>query len=210
MRQDLANARLLSNALEATDCNPLLCQTHIDYTCVSTIHHQLTTPSAMLLSKDDPEKYVAGLPVVSFHLTDQFRKDFAHVKQASISTLLRVKGWILPNYPLPPNEEKTEILRAVIRESFSASISLGYGIDIDMVDKLIEDIVEVTETLMAADVVDIEAFAHPDTKPTLNMRIAGGEGKWAGWGKWGKEKAEEFRSKMREQEKNGLFRRGVC
>ena len=33
-----------------------------------------------------------------------------------------------------------------------------------MVDKLIEDIVEVTETLMVADEVDIEAFAHPDAK----------------------------------------------
>jgi len=76
----------------------------------------------MLLSKDDPERYVAGLPVVSFHFTDEFKKDFPHVKQASVSTLLRVKGWILPNYPLPPNEEKSEILRAVIRESFSTSI----------------------------------------------------------------------------------------
>ena len=76
----------------------------------------------MLLSKDDPERYVAGLPVVSFHFTDDFRKDFPHIKQASVSTLLRVKGWILPNYPLPPNEEKIEILRAVIRESFSTSI----------------------------------------------------------------------------------------
>jgi glutamate decarboxylase len=75
----------------------------------------------MLLKRDDPERYIAGLPVVSFHLTDEFRKEYPQVKQASVSTLLRVKGWILPNYPLPPNEEKTEILRAVIRESFSAS-----------------------------------------------------------------------------------------
>lgn len=76
----------------------------------------------MLLSKNDPERYVAGLPVVSFHFTDQFKKQYPQVKQASVSTLLRVKGWILPNYPLPPNQEKIEILRAVIRESFSTSI----------------------------------------------------------------------------------------
>ena len=92
-----------------------------DYTCVSSIHKMLSSPSAMLLSKDDPERYVAGLPVVSFHFTDEFKKEYPQVKQASVSTLLRVKGWILPNYPLPPNEEKTEILRAVIRESFSTS-----------------------------------------------------------------------------------------
>ena len=78
----------------------------------------------MLLSKDDPERYIAGLPVVSFHLSDSLRKQYPHIKQVSVSTLLRVKGWILPNYPLPPHEEKTEILRAVIRESFSTSNSL--------------------------------------------------------------------------------------
>jgi len=102
--------------------------TDVDYTCLSTIHHPLGTAKSMLLSKDDPEYYVAGLPVVSFRLTDQFKKDYPHVKQASVSTLLRVKGWILPNYPLPPNEEKTEILRAVIRESFSASMSFPDGL----------------------------------------------------------------------------------
>jgi len=96
----------------------------LDYTCVSTIHHQKSTASAMLLSKDDPERYIAGLPVVSFHLSDSLRKQYPHIKQVSVSTLLRVKGWILPNYPLPPHEEKTEILRAVIRESFSTSNSL--------------------------------------------------------------------------------------
>jgi glutamate decarboxylase len=123
MRQDLTNARLLSHALESTGClSPSRYKLMIDYTCVSTIHHQLPTPEAKSLHKDDPERYIAGLPVVSFRLTDEFRRDFPLVKQVSVSTLLRVKGWILPNYPLPPNEEKTEILRAVIRESFSASI----------------------------------------------------------------------------------------
>ena len=121
MRQDLSNARILSYALEATGCILLYGPQLIsDYTCVSTIHHQLPTASSML-AKNDPERYIAGLPVVSFHLTDEMHKEFPHIKQASVSTLLRVKGWILPNYPLPPNEEKTEILRAVIRESFSTS-----------------------------------------------------------------------------------------
>lgn len=79
-----------------------------------------------------------------------------------------------------------------------------------MVDKLVEDIVEVTETLMGAEDIDIEAFAHPNAKPTLNERIAGEE-KWGGWGKWGKKKADEFRVKMKEQkESQGVFKRGVC
>lgn len=98
-----------------------------DYHCVSSIHHPLTTASALLLAKDDPERFVAGLPVVSFHLTEEFHKEFPHVKQAAVSTLLRVKGWILPNYPLPPNEEQQEILRVVVRESFSTSIIPSYS-----------------------------------------------------------------------------------
>jgi hypothetical protein len=92
-----------------------------DYVCCSAIHKEPSTSKSLLLAKDDPERYTPGLPVVSFHLTDEFRAKFPHVRQAAVSTLLRVKGWILPNYPLPPNEEKTEVLRAVIRESFSAS-----------------------------------------------------------------------------------------
>ena len=81
---------------------------------------------------------------------------------------------------------------------------------LDMVDKLVEDIVEVTETLMDADDVDIEAFAHPATKPTLNERIQSDQ-EWGGFGKWGRQKAEEYRSKIKEHQAGpGLFKRGVC
>lgn len=94
--------------------------TNEDYLCLSEIHQP--RPGADKLEEDDPERYMPGLPVVSFRLTDEFQKDYPHIKQAAVSTLLRVKGWIVPNYPLPPNEEKTEILRVVVRESFSSSM----------------------------------------------------------------------------------------
>src|SRR5216117_2639131 len=43
MRQSLSNARILSNALEATGCMFLYSRKLItDYTCVSTIHHELS------------------------------------------------------------------------------------------------------------------------------------------------------------------------
>src|SRR5204862_3819010 len=94
-----------------------------DYVCISSIHKE--RPGAdKNLDEDDPERYIPGLPVVSFRLTDEFKGQFPHIKQAAVSTLLRVKGWILPNYPLPPTEEKTEILRVVVRESFSSSTLL--------------------------------------------------------------------------------------
>lgn len=94
---------------------------NLDYMCLSEIHR--VVPGKEDLAEDDPERYFPGLPVVSFRFTDQFKQDNPHLKQAAVSTLLRVKGWILPNYPLPPNEENTEILRVVVRESFSSSMS---------------------------------------------------------------------------------------
>ena len=81
-------------------------------------------------------------------MSDGFKKDFSHVKQESISTLLRAKQYIIPNYPLPPKEEKTEILRVVVRESMS----------LDLLDRLITDIIAVTEQLMRSDPLDLSAF----------------------------------------------------
>ena len=92
--------------------------------------------------------YVPGLPVVAFNLSDKFKEDYSHVKQESISTLLRAKQYIVPNYPLPPMEEKTEILRVVVRESMS----------LDLLDRLITDIIAITEQLMNADPLDLAAF----------------------------------------------------
>jgi len=98
---------------------PFTTKLTVDYVCLSQIHKVVNAK----LDEEDPERYVPGLPVVSFRLTDEFIKEFPHIKQAAVSTLLRVKGWILPNYPLPPNEEKTEILRVVVRESFTSCTS---------------------------------------------------------------------------------------
>ena len=84
---------------------------------MSDIHHK---NNDMLNNENETSAdFVAGLPVVAFHLSDAFRKDCSHVKQESISTLLRAKQYIIPNYPLPPKEERTEILRVVVRESMS-------------------------------------------------------------------------------------------
>ena len=43
------------------------------------------------------------------------------------------------DYPLPPNEDKTEILRVVVRESMSR----------DLLDRLIADICSTTESLIS-------------------------------------------------------------
>lgn len=41
--------------------------------------------------------YNAGLPVVAFALTDDFKKDHPHVKQEAVSNLLRAKQYIIPS-----------------------------------------------------------------------------------------------------------------
>lgn len=56
-----------------------------------------------------------------------------------MQTLLRVKQWIVPNYALPPNAQDIEILRVVVRENVS----------VELIHKLIEDIVEATVSLMS-------------------------------------------------------------
>lgn len=100
--------------------------------------------------KRDEVNYNPSLPVVSFKFTDDFKRRYPHVRQSAVSTLIRTKGWIVPNYSLPPNEEHIEILRIVVRESLS----------VDMVDRLIEDIMEAVDKLCKLEnMVDEAVFA---------------------------------------------------
>lgn len=173
MENMLANARLLSRALEYTGW----------YRCVSDIHRKKGDTKFVKGQKPFEEgqnsaDYNAGLPVVAFTLTDDFHKEFPHVKQESVSNLLRAKQYIIPStfrfswscawltvtdYPLPPGEEKTEILRVVVRESLS----------LDMIDRLITDIIEVTELLMKTDTADLAAFQPTGASVEKNFASKG-------------------------------------
>jgi glutamate decarboxylase len=164
MENALANARLLSKALESSGW----------YRCVSDIHRlkgQLEYKNGEIYEGKEGETsadYNAGLPVVAFTLTDEFHEKYPHVKQVSISNLLRAKQYIIPSeypsrlahdpcsakanliedYPLPPKEEGTEILRVVVRETMS----------MDLLDRLITDIFSVTEGVMNSDEIDLKAW----------------------------------------------------
>lgn len=142
MENSLSNARLLSKSLEATGW----------YTCVSDIHRKKGVfkfdPKAEVFSagKDETSAdYNEGLPVVAFRFSDEFKKEFPHLKQETISNLLRAKQYIIPNYPLPPSEDKIEILRVVVRESMS----------FDLLDRLVTDICATTQTLIESDAQDL-------------------------------------------------------
>ncbi|SMY23245.1 unnamed protein product [Zymoseptoria tritici ST99CH_1A5] len=156
MENALSNARLLSKSLESTGW----------YKCVSDIHRpkgQHEYQKGVIAPTKEGETsadYNAGLPVVAFALTDEFKQKYPHVKQVSVSNLLRAKQYIIPNYPLPPNEEKLEILRVVVRESMS----------LDLLDRLITDICEVTENIMNTDAVDMQVYQPASSNTTTEKK----------------------------------------
>ncbi|KAJ9623159.1 glutamate decarboxylase gad1 [Taxawa tesnikishii (nom. ined.)] len=78
--------------------------------CTTTLREASPTPRITRQARTSN----AGLPIVAFTLSDDFKKDFPHVKQVAVSNLMRAKQYIIPNYPLPPNEEQTEISRVVV------------------------------------------------------------------------------------------------
>lgn len=90
----LANARLLSKALERTGW----------FVCVSDIHrkkgefhyHGLKEIQAHREGETSAD-YNAGLPVVAFRFSDEFKAEYPHVKQESVSLLLRSKQYIIPS-----------------------------------------------------------------------------------------------------------------
>ncbi|KAJ4298631.1 glutamate decarboxylase gad1 [Collariella sp. IMI 366227] len=205
MENCLANARILSKSLEATGW----------YTCLSDIHRPapinhaaqaagaaaadvsahvkgaVTGKSAKQSQQPEPEtsaSYVAGLPVVSFRFTDEFRREYPHIKQETVSLLMRARQWIIPNYALPPGEDETEILRVVIRVSMS----------FDLLDRLVTDLVQVTETLMENDEVDLSILQKQHKKGPVKKEEEEEEGE--------EEKKQEGRLKKGEDEAMRLGR----
>jgi glutamate decarboxylase len=131
---DLKNARVFSRALEKSGY----------FTVLSDIHRPATGSSGLIkgvvgFDEEDVENYISGLPVVSFRFSDEYQKKNPEIQQKWIQTLLRSKGWIVPNYELAPSLEQVQILRVVIRENMTEVL----------IDRLMADIIEVTEQLAA-------------------------------------------------------------
>lgn len=162
MENALANARLLSRSLEATGW----------YKCVSDVHRKkgdytYEKDKAPFQESGNSADYNAGLPVVAFTLSDDFHKQYPHVKQVSISNLLRAKQYIIPNYPLPPSTDNVEILRVVVRESMS----------LDLLNRLITDICAVTESVMGSDQMDLAAWQPFSTSVEKSFASVGHDSK---------------------------------
>lgn len=129
------NARLLSDVLEDTGY----------FDVVSVVHKKVSAHRQKELytlggPSSEAENYEAGLPVVAFKLNEATRKKHPELPQLIIALMLRNKGFIVPNYHFPANELNVEILRVVVKELLS----------LNLLDKLIADIVDSTELLLNA------------------------------------------------------------
>ncbi|KAJ1899818.1 glutamate decarboxylase gad1 [Kickxella alabastrina] len=174
MNSCLYHARLLSVALEATGM----------YECISDIHRprgqfgyseesrlaagnlfQESVSLELKSSGSNPSVnhlFNYGLPEVAFRFTDWFIERHPAANQDIVSTLLRVRGWIIPNYPLPPNMNKLRILRVVIKEASSE----------DFVNRLVRDILWATKTMLDTQSQTLgEALSKPlaNSKSTSNL-----------------------------------------
>ncbi|KAG2179067.1 hypothetical protein INT43_001917 [Umbelopsis isabellina] len=135
IENDLENARLLSVSLENSGYFDIVSDMHRAKGVYG--YETKNTLETVKESVKGITEYNPALPVVAFKLTEDFKREHPHIKQAAVSTLLRTRGWIVPNYALPPSEEDVEILRIVVRESFSQ----------DLVDLVVTDIIWAAETL---------------------------------------------------------------
>lgn len=106
---------------------------------VSSIHQRLSDGSVPQNPHDywdHPELYTPGVPLVAFKLTSAFHKKYPEIPQSVISGLLRARGWIIPNYPLPTstdNSHEQEVLRVVFRSEMSLDLALMLLQDIEAV-----------------------------------------------------------------------------
>lgn len=168
MENCLANARTLARSLEATGWYTVLSEIHRPAAAQATrgaveaVKEAVGKQEEQGGEEETSAAYVAGLPVVSFRFSDDFKAQFPHLQQETVSLLLRARQWIVPNYALPPNEDKTEILRVVVRDSMT----------FDLLDRLISDIVGVTQTMMDNDQIDLAILQKPRRKLELKSEQA--------------------------------------
>jgi glutamate decarboxylase len=62
------------------------------------------------------------LPVLAFRLRD----DVEGYSVYDVSEAVRVRGWIVPAYPMPPDLEDVHVLRVVVRNGFGRDLAHGF------------------------------------------------------------------------------------
>jgi glutamate decarboxylase len=110
---------------------------HEGYTRImSTLRDTATELSSKIAALGPFELLSDGsaIPVFAFRL-----KDASRYSVYDVSERLRVRGWQVPAYTMPPEAEDVAVLRVVVREGFSR----------DMADMLMNDLDKVVEELEA-------------------------------------------------------------
>ncbi|TIA92491.1 hypothetical protein E3P99_00611 [Wallemia hederae] len=150
LQNDFSNARILARALEASG-----------YFEVLSDNHRLDD-TVRVTDKTLAEAYIPSLPVVAFRWTDKFKAEHPYLEQKWVQILMKMKGWILPNYPMSKDLEDIEIIRVVLREELSCE---------DMLDVLVKDLIEVQEQLTddTSDYAKL-ALASSGKKPALKEK----------------------------------------
>jgi len=97
----LINARRLALALEDLDYFNILCDVNKKI--------NMDNNSNSLIKGFKP-----CLPVIAFEIKKKYKKNKPYVTEANLSKLLKIHGWIVPCYDLPPNEQNRTILRIVV------------------------------------------------------------------------------------------------
>ncbi|KAJ2706587.1 glutamate decarboxylase gad1 [Coemansia sp. IMI 203386] len=164
MNACMYHARLLSVAIEATGIYACVSDIHRPRGCLGYSEESRLAASRMFAdaaqaaertSGTDPsvnEPFNDGLPEVAFSFTDWFRHKHPTASQDVVSTLLRVRGWIVPNYPLPPDAADIHVMRIVIKEASSE----------DYVNRLVRDLLWATQTMLDMHRQDVaEALGRP-------------------------------------------------
>ena len=106
---------------------------------VSSIHESIENDSAPKSVKDyweHPQAYKPGVPLVAFKLSKKFHEEYPEVPQAILSSLLRGRGWIIPNYPLPKatdGSDEKEVLRVVFRSEMKLDLAQLLIVDIESI-----------------------------------------------------------------------------
>lgn len=151
----IANARLLSDFYEQTGYFEVLSVIHKPVTASEKAKIYTREKDSAQESFGNQQDYQPGLPVVAFRFSKEIRDNYKEIPQALFSHLLRNKGYIIPNYHLPPNEIEKEILRVVVRDTLS----------LNLLDKLMQDSVEVIEKLVKSCGTVRELISQKGTNP---------------------------------------------
>ncbi|KAG0667887.1 glutamate decarboxylase gad1 [Maudiozyma exigua] len=130
---------------------------------VSSIHERIDDDSVPTDVKDywvNQGLYKPGVPLVAFRLTDKFRNKYSEIPQVLISSLLRQRGWIIPNYPLPKStddSDKKEILRVVFRTEMKLDLAELLLADIqNVVNRLVSSYKKLTERVESGKYESVE------------------------------------------------------